>query len=323
MLRAEERRERDVGILEQPVGGMREAGVDRRRVADEPDAASGNQPAIDREQTIDAGRDDLAADRRARQACRDCSARRRSAASRRAVGSGGPARGPAPAAERVGEDVAAESVERLAIVADEDDVAILLHDIRHRVPRERQRPGAAGEDRARAGEDQPAARLCGVIRHRGRRAEVTRLGADDAVAGLDDGQPLGGKRRLQAHELVEPVEHLALDLDFFLRKRQAVQICREGPRPRRPPARRPPRATAGAIRRASRRRRSRRRPLNHPNTAITKIVTVDGRQSPVGSLSSRRQSASRSSRVDSPELDNPSRQSSNSASDRRLSCSAS
>ena len=64
MLRAEECRERDVRIVEQPVGGMRQAGVDRRRVAHEPDAAAGNQPAIDGEESIDAGRDDLTADRR-------------------------------------------------------------------------------------------------------------------------------------------------------------------------------------------------------------------------------------------------------------------
>ena len=52
MLRAEERRERDVGILEQPIGGMRKARVNRRRVADEPDTASGDQVTIDGEQTI-------------------------------------------------------------------------------------------------------------------------------------------------------------------------------------------------------------------------------------------------------------------------------
>ena len=47
MLRAEERRQRDVGIFEQPVGGVRKARVDRRRVADEPDAAAGDQATID------------------------------------------------------------------------------------------------------------------------------------------------------------------------------------------------------------------------------------------------------------------------------------
>ena len=63
MLGAEEGCKRDFGIFEQPVGSMRQAGINRRRVAHEPDAAAGNQPAIDCEEPIDAGRDDLTADR--------------------------------------------------------------------------------------------------------------------------------------------------------------------------------------------------------------------------------------------------------------------
>ena len=47
VLRPEERGQRDVRVVVQPVGGVREAAVDRCRVADEPDAAAGNQAAID------------------------------------------------------------------------------------------------------------------------------------------------------------------------------------------------------------------------------------------------------------------------------------
>ena len=64
MLRPEERGQRDIGIAVQPVGAVGEGGVDRRRVADEADAAARNQTAIDGEQSIDAGRDDLVADKR-------------------------------------------------------------------------------------------------------------------------------------------------------------------------------------------------------------------------------------------------------------------
>ena len=60
--------ERDVRILEQPIDDVREARVDRRRVADEPDTASGDQVTIDGEQAIDAGRDEPLANGTRRQA---------------------------------------------------------------------------------------------------------------------------------------------------------------------------------------------------------------------------------------------------------------
>ena len=74
MLRPEERRQRDVRIRMQPIGGVRQAAVDRGRVADQTDAAAGNQTSIDGEQAIDAGCDDLAADDRGNRHNGDCSA---------------------------------------------------------------------------------------------------------------------------------------------------------------------------------------------------------------------------------------------------------
>ena len=44
-----------VRIREQPIGAVREVRIDRRRVADEADAAAGDQPAVGGEQTIDSG----------------------------------------------------------------------------------------------------------------------------------------------------------------------------------------------------------------------------------------------------------------------------
>ena len=150
MLRPEERRQRDVRILMQPVGGVRQAAVDRGRVADQADAAAGNQRPIDGEQAIDAGCDDLAADDRGNRHNGDCSARHRIAARHETEGGprfklppGARAAGKRPrqeaGAERIGEHIAPEAVERFAVVPDEDDVALLLHDVGDGVPGECQR----------------------------------------------------------------------------------------------------------------------------------------------------------------------------------------
>ena len=53
VLRAEERRHGDVRIIGQPIGRMPEIAVDGRGVAHDPDAAPGNERAVDVEESID------------------------------------------------------------------------------------------------------------------------------------------------------------------------------------------------------------------------------------------------------------------------------
>jgi hypothetical protein len=51
---------------------------------------------------------------------------------------------------------------------------------------------------------------------------MTRFCADDTMAGFDDRQPFGRNHGVQPREVVQPLEHLALDFDFFLWQGQAV-----------------------------------------------------------------------------------------------------
>ena len=253
MLRTEERRERDVGILEQPIGGMRKLRVNRRRVADQPDTASGDEVTIGGEQSIDAGRDEPLANGRGNRhrqiVAPETVGRLRNllepikpirvvrvirgclpglAASRAQAHLVGQRLCEETRAEGIREDVAPESVEDFPIVADEDDIPFLLDDVGDGVPGKRRRSGTAGEDRAESSEDQPSARLRGIIGHRRGRGEMTRLCADDAVTGFDDRQSFGRHHGLQTRQVLQPIEHLALDFDFFLWQRQAVQIRQEG-----------------------------------------------------------------------------------------------
>ena len=62
MLRPEERRERHVGVVVQPVGAVGQPRIHRRRIAHESDAPARNQPAVDAQQTLDSWRDDLTLD---------------------------------------------------------------------------------------------------------------------------------------------------------------------------------------------------------------------------------------------------------------------
>ena len=57
---------------------------------------------------------------------------------------------------------------------------------------------------------------------------MTRLCADDAMAGFDYRQPFGRNHGVETRQVLQPLEHLALDFDLLLRQGQAVQIRQEG-----------------------------------------------------------------------------------------------
>ena len=59
VLRSEERRQRDLGILKEPIRGVLELRVDRGWVAHEADALARDEPAIERQESIDPGCDGL------------------------------------------------------------------------------------------------------------------------------------------------------------------------------------------------------------------------------------------------------------------------
>ena len=156
-------------------------------------------------------------------------------------------------AERIGEYIAPEAVERFAIVPDEDDVALLLHDVGDGVPGECQRSSPAGKDRPRAGEDEPPARLRRIVRHGGRGAEMTGFGADHAVPRLDERQAmrLPGQRAGATPERARRASHARSR--FPPRGGPGHRAPPSGTRPHQPLARPPRPAIAAATHPALRR----------------------------------------------------------------------
>ena len=63
MLGTEQRGQRDLGIRGEAVGGVAQVCVHRSGIAHQADPLAGDQPAIGRQQTVDAGADDLTSDR--------------------------------------------------------------------------------------------------------------------------------------------------------------------------------------------------------------------------------------------------------------------
>jgi hypothetical protein len=114
--------------------------------------------------------------------------------------------------------VAPDAIVGLAIVTDQDDVTLLVHHLGNGVPWQGDRFGAAHENRARARQDQSSGGLRGLVRHRRRRAEMTRVVSDNAMAGLDDRELGGRNRRAKSCQMLETREHLTFDLDVLVRE---------------------------------------------------------------------------------------------------------
>ena len=91
------------------------------------------------------------------------------------------------------------------------------------MPGNRDRSDSADEYRARAGQQQAARRLRRFVGHRRGSAEVTDIGADDAMSGFDHRKSRARDRVAQGDEIGEPVEHLLLDLDVVGRARERGQ----------------------------------------------------------------------------------------------------
>src|SRR6185503_5610673 len=119
-------------------------------------------------------------------------------------------------AHRVAEAVAAESVQVLAIAANQYQVAILRERSPDGVPGDRHGARSADEDGADVRQEQCPARLSGIVGYADRRAEVAAVGADGAMAGHDRVRATRGDGGPEVDDGLETLEHFPLNLEALI-----------------------------------------------------------------------------------------------------------